>query len=130
MPFVIGNQTAGVANNVDGDMYVTGGVHAVAAPADTARRMLDDLREAVVAAPLGAGRAGLASCEIAEMDAALKSEQPDRSRVASALNRLTKLLSAGGALVQAGAALVAPLRNLAGWLGALGAPVLSMLALG
>jgi hypothetical protein len=130
MPFDIGNQTAGVVNNVDGDMYVTGGVHAVVATADTARRMLDDLREAVVAAPLDAGRAGLARSEIAEMDAALKSEQPDRSRVAGALNRLTKLRSAGGALVQAGAALVPPLRGLAGWLGALGAPVMSMLALG
>jgi hypothetical protein len=130
MSFVIKNQTAGVVNNIDGDMHVTGGMHGVVATADTARRMLDDLRDAVVAASLDPRSAGLASNEIAEMDTALKSEQPDRSRVAAALNRLTKLLSATGALVHAGAALVAPLRELAGWLGALGAPVLSMLALG
>jgi hypothetical protein len=61
-------------------------------------------------------------------DAAVRvSPQPDRLRAAASMERLTRTLSAAGALTTAGAALLTPLRELAGRLGPLGAHVLGML---
>src|SRR6266568_905334 len=68
-----------------------------------------------------------AHAEVAELDDALRSERPDRPRFARALERLTRLLAAAGSLASGGAALLAPLHALAGWLGALGAPILGLL---
>jgi hypothetical protein len=127
MSIKIGAQYAGVVNNIDGDMHVTGGVYGVNENTAVARKVLADLRTAVASAPLNTGTDSAARREIATMDDSLKPEQLDRSRVAAALNRLTALLSAAGALAHAGAELVTPLRGLAEWLGTLGMPTLSML---
>jgi len=43
------------------------------------------------------------------------------------LERLTRLLAAAGSLATSGAALLGPLHALAGWLGALGGPILALL---
>jgi len=55
--------------------------------------------------------------------------QPDKHRAVGPLKRLVKLLADAGSLATAGAALLGPLQTLAGWLGAHGAAILSLLAL-
>ena len=123
----INNQYANQINNVERDQYIYGGQHGVAATTQDARRLAADLRRALPSAALGRRDNGAARAAIHEVEAGLAGPQPDRSRVARGLERLTRLLSATGALVGAGAALVEPLRGLAGWLGELGAPVLGLL---
>jgi hypothetical protein len=128
MPFNINNQHAGGnINNVEGDLYVTGGQHGVLITVDDARQAARALRTVVRAAPLGTD-AATAAHEVEEIEVGLAAPQPDRSRLATALERLTRLLGATGALATAGAALVAPLQTLAAWLGPMGAPVLGLLA--
>jgi hypothetical protein len=61
------------------------------------------------------------------MDEALRTGRPDKPRFAGALERLTRLLAAAGSLASGGAALIGPLHALAGWLGALGGPILALL---
>jgi hypothetical protein len=127
MTFNIDNQNANQINNVEGDQYLYGGQHGAIVTTHDARRLAADLRRALPSSALGRRDAGAARVAIDEVEAGLADPKPDRSRVAGGLERLTRLLSATGALVGAGAALVEPLRGLAGWLGALGAPVLALL---
>jgi hypothetical protein len=127
MTFNIGSQSGGVINNVAGDQHITGGQYGTLVSTEDARRAVGDLRRAVTAAGLGEGTDADAHAEVAELDDALRSEQPDRPRFARALERLTRLLAAAGSLASGGAALLGPLHALAGWLGALGAPILGLL---
>ena len=127
MTFNIGNQTGGVINNVAGDQHISGGQQGVLVTAEDARRALASLRQAVAAAGLDEATEAGAQAEIAEMDDAIRAERPDRHRFAGALERLTRLLTAAGSLAAAGTALVGPLHALAGWLVAIGEPVLQLL---
>lgn len=52
MTFTIGNQTAGVINNVAGDQRVTGGQHGTVAGLESARQAAEELRRAVLQVPL------------------------------------------------------------------------------
>ena len=127
MTFNIGSQSGGVINNVAGDQHITGQQYGTLVTAEDARRALGDVRHAVTAAGLDQATAAAAHTQVAEMDETLRAERPDKSRFARALERLTRLLSAAGSLVTSGAALLGPLHALAGWLGALGGPVLALL---
>ena len=127
MTFNIGSQSGGVINNVAGDQHITGQQYGTLVTAEDARRALGDVRHAVTAAGLDQAAAAAAHTDVAEMDETLRAERPDKSRFARALERLTRLLSAAGSLVTSGAALLGPLHALAGWLGALGGPVLALL---
>jgi hypothetical protein len=127
MTFNIGSQSGGVINNVAGDQHITGQQHGTLVTTEDARRALGELRHAVGTAGLGEATAADAHADVAEMDAALQAEQPDRPRFARVLERLTRLLAAAGSLASSGAALIGPLHALAGWLGALGGPILSLL---
>jgi hypothetical protein len=127
MTFNIGNQSGGVINNVAGDQHITGGQHGTLVSTEDARRALAELRRAVTATGLDEATAAGAHAEVAEMDEALRAGHPDRARFAGALERLTRLLASAGSLASAGVALLGPLHALAGWLGALGAPVLALL---
>lgn len=127
MTFNIGSQSGGVINNVAGDQHITGQQYGTLVTAEDARRALGDVRHAVTAAGLDQATAAAAHTEVAEMDETLRTERPDKSRFARALERLTRLLSAAGSLVTSGAALLGPLHALAGWLGALGGPILALL---
>jgi hypothetical protein len=127
MTFNIGSQSGGVINNVAGDQYITGQQYGTLVTTEDARRALGELRRGVTAAGLGGGTAADADAHVAEMDAALQGGQPDKRRFARALERLTRLLSAAGSLATSGAALLGPLHALAGWLGALGGPILALL---
>jgi hypothetical protein len=127
MTFNIGSQSGGVINNVAGDQHITGQQYGTLVTTEDARRALGELRHGVTAAGLGGDTAGDAHAHVAEMDAALQAGQPDKSRFARALERLTRLLSTAGSLATSGAALLGPLHALAGWLGALGGPILALL---
>jgi hypothetical protein len=151
MSLNIGQQTAGVINNAGGDQWIYGQQGAVVTD-EGARRAVAELRDALarpegpglarpegpalarpegpaLARPEGPGRAAAAQmhARVAEIDAAMQARQPDKSRVAQLLERLTRLLAAAGSLTAAGAAVIGPLQTLAGWLGALGAPILRLL---
>jgi len=127
MTFNIGGQNAGIINNVAGDQHITGRQYGTLVTTEDARRALGDLRGAVTTAGLGRDAATDAHAHVAEMDAALQPGQPDKPRFARALERLTRLLAAAGSLASSGAALLGPLHALAGWLGALGGPILALL---
>jgi CO/xanthine dehydrogenase Mo-binding subunit len=127
MTFHIGSQTGGIINNVAGDQRVTGGQYGTVVTTEAALRAVHELREALRAAALDARTATEARARVEEIDTELRTPQPDRSRVAGRLERLTRLLAAAGTLATAGVALVGPLQTLAGWLGTLGEPILRLL---
>jgi hypothetical protein len=127
MTFNIGNQTAGVVNNVAGDQHVSGGQHGTAVATDTARQAVDALRTALAAARLDEHTAVAAQAHTSQIEHAMQAAEPDRQRVAAALGRLTAILRSAGSLVTAGAPLLGPIHTLASWLGAAGDPILRML---
>ena len=127
MTFNIGNQTAGVLNNVAGDQRISGGQHGTAVATDTARQAVDALRAALAAARLDEHTAVAVQEHVSQIDEAMRAAEPDRHRAAAALARLTAILRSAGSLVTAGAALVGPIHTLATWLGTVGDPILRML---
>ncbi len=127
MTFHIGQQTAGVINNVGGDQRIDGGQQGTVVTGKDAQQAVRELRDALASSTLDETTAAEAHAQIAEIDAAFQEPQPDRRRVAHRLEQLTRMLADAGSLTTASAALIGPLHTLAGWLGALGAPILSML---
>ena len=123
---VHGGQHAGVINNAD-NMTIHGNQHGAIAADEGAREAARELQGTLATAPLGRRVRTQARARAAEIDAALRTARPDKSRIAGLLERLTSLLAAAGSLTAAGAALVGPLHALATWLGVLGAPVLRLL---
>ncbi|MFG1622502.1 hypothetical protein [Kribbella sp. NPDC049227] len=129
MTFNIGNQSAGNINNVGRDQHITGGQQGVMVTPEAARQAVVDLRAGLRLAPLEQQTSAAAEAEVREIETEIRKPEPDRSRAASSLERLTRLLLSAGSLASAGAALVQPLQTLAGWLGSLGAPILQLLPL-
>jgi hypothetical protein len=129
MTFHIGSQTAGVINNVAGDQRVSGGQHGTVAGLDSARQAAEELRRAVLQAPLEEAAARDAADQVSRLEAELGADEPDPSRVAAPLERLTRLLVAAGPLAAAATSLFQPLHSLATWLGTAGQPVLRLLPL-
>ncbi|NHA68633.1 hypothetical protein [Phycicoccus flavus] len=128
MTFTIGSQNAGVVNNVDGDQHVTGGQQGTLVTTADAVRTAAELRAALDEAALEPQTAARARQDVDEIDAELHSApEPDKARVAGALERLARLLKGAGAVATSGAALLGPLKALALWLGALGVPALALL---
>jgi hypothetical protein len=124
MTFNIGNQNAGVINNVAGDQRIEGGQHGMLVSTGEARRAVRDLRAGLASARLDRATAAAARTQLEAIEGAMRAPEPDKPRVAQALRRFTQLIVATGSLV---AALVNPVQTLAGWLGALGAPILHAL---
>lgn len=129
MSIHVKNQKAGVINNVDGEQVVYGGQHGTVVTGEDARRAVRELRGALAGVALDDATAAEARAQVAEIDAAVHAPQPDKHRAAGTLKRLVKLLADAGSLATSGAALVGPLQTLAGWLGAHGAAIFSLLAL-
>lgn len=127
MTFNIGSQTGGIINNVAGDQRITGGQQGTVVTTDAALRAVQALRDGLAATALDRPTGAKARERVEEIDSELRAPQPDRPRVASALERLTRLLAGAGALATAGVGLIAPLQTLAGWLGTLGEPILGLL---
>ena len=127
MTFNIGSQSGGVINNVAGNQYVTGGQHGVVTR-EAAGAALRHIHDAVAAMPLDRTAAAQARNEIDEINRAVQGAEPDPSRTARSLERLTRILLAAGSLSSAGGALVTSLRTLVGWLGSVADPVLHLLS--
>lgn len=127
MTFNIGSQTGGVVNNVAGDQLIGGNQQGILVTSAQARQAVLDLRSALAAVPLDDHTASQARARVDEIDAEVKAAQPDRSKVAGSLERLTRTLVAAGSLTTAGGALLGPLQSLASWLGSLGEPILRLL---
>lgn len=127
MTFNIGNQNAANINNVGRDQHITGGQTGIVVTPEQAQQALADLRTGITATRLDPVTSAAADTELRDIEAGLRQPEPDRARVAPRLERLTRILLAAGSLASAGSALVGPLRTLAQWLGALGAPILGLL---
>lgn len=129
MSIRIKNQNGVVVNNVDGDQVIYGGQHGTVITDDDARRAVRDLCDALASAVLNDATAAQARAQLAEIDAAVHTPEPDKRCAVGPFKRLVELLGDAGSLATAGAALIGPLQTLAGWLGAHGAAIISLLAL-
>ncbi|MBP0448162.1 hypothetical protein J5Y04_01190 [Kitasatospora sp. RG8] len=128
MVFNIGNQQGGVINNVAGDQTVHGGQSGhLTVDGQDVRDLVGELRTAVEQAQLPPAVAPEVRAELDSLDAEVARPEPEREAVAGRLTRITRLLTSAGALVAAGTGLLGPLSALAGWLGALGQPILHAL---
>ena len=123
----IEQQTAGVINNAEGNITIHGGQQGSVVTDEAARRAAHELRGALATVTLDRGTRAAAQAQAAEIETAVQASQPDKSRVAGLLKRLTGLLAAAGSLVTASVPVIGPLRALARWLGTLGVPVLRLL---
>ncbi|WP_285703124.1 hypothetical protein [Microtetraspora sp. NBRC 16547] len=121
MTFNIGNQQAVNINNVGGDQTIQGGQQGTflgGEPSEWAASLVTRLH--ALSLPSEAAEAEAVQTE-------LNRARPDRQSIATRLTRLTEVLSSAGAIAAAGESLRGPLMALAGWLGALGAPIMRML---
>lgn len=129
MTFNIGQQSAGVVNNVAGNQTVHGGQYgAVLVPREVTQALVD-LRTAVESAMMPLRTATAAQAEFEAAERAVQQPQPDQEKAAGALERFTRFLVSAGPLAVAAAAFVGPLETLGRWLGPLGAHLLSLLTL-
>ncbi|MBD9724314.1 hypothetical protein [Streptomyces caniscabiei] len=125
MAFNIGNQQGGVVNNVAGNQTVHDGQSAVfTAGGQEVRGLVRELRASIERTSLPPAIEPEVRAELDSLDKEVARPEPDREAVAGRLGRITQLLSSAGALVTAGTGLIGPLGALAGWLGALGEPIL------
>ena len=120
--FNIGRQE-GVISNVAGDQHLNYAGRDLTIVHDT----VDELRTALETARLSAGERREALQTLDAVEADFAQAEPDRRRVADKLEHLTAMLTDAGALATAADRLRQPLQRLAGWLGAAGAGVLSLL---
>lgn len=128
MTFNIGQQNAGVVNNVAGNQTISGGQYGtLVVPPDVAKAFVD-LRTALASAPIPPETAAAAKAEIDLAEEAVQQPEPDQKEAAGALERFTRLLVSAGPLAAAAAAFVGPLETLGRWLGPLGANLLGLLA--
>lgn len=131
MTFNIGNQTGGVVNNVAGNQTVNDGQHGTAVSTGAAQEAAELLRSLVHANIPGLGQPETAELQ-GEVDAIadeMKKSEPDKAQVEGRLSKVTQVLKGAGALVGAGAALIAPITAIANWLGPIGASILGLLAI-
>jgi hypothetical protein len=112
-------------NTAGGDMVVSTG--AVTANWDVAREHLSELRANVGAMALPAPTRAVLDRTLDEADREARSPAPDKTRLARHLESAAEILRSSGALVTAGAQVVAPLHALAAWLGPLGASAARLL---
>lgn len=129
MGITVHNQTAGGAiNNVEGTQNVYGSQSGSVTLGDVqfAVRSLD---EALTTTPMPEDARRAARDRVRAIDEEVNRPQPDRERVADHLAGLSKVLASAGSVMNAGSALVGPLKTLASWLGPLAAPVLALLPL-
>ena len=119
-------QNAGVIFNSD-NMTINGNVSGTMAADENARQAVRELQSALATAALDRPTSTLAGAQVADIDAAMRAPQPDKSRIAGLLKQLTGLLANAGALATGSAALIGPLHTLVAWLGTFGEPILHLL---
>jgi hypothetical protein len=122
MGFNIGNQQAANINNVEGNQTIHGGQHG-----DYQAGIPTEWAEALVNQLYAMGLSSEAT-QAKAIQAELNRPNPDQHAIAERLTRLTNTLESAGKIAQAGQALRGPLASLAGWLGAIGIPILHLLS--
>ncbi|MGW6194800.1 hypothetical protein ACWF0M_01510 [Kribbella sp. NPDC055110] len=127
MTFNIGNQNAANINNVGRDQHITGGQTGIVVTSEQALQALTELRAGVQATRLEPAHSAAAESELRDIETSFRQPEPDRTRIAPRLERLTRILLATGSLASASSAIVRSIGTLAHWLGALGAPILGLL---
>ena len=127
MVFNIGNQQAGQINMAGRDQYNYGGQQGSMISIGEARDAAQALRAALEAANLPAAERAELRQDAADVERDLTTPAPDRERVATRLERMTRTLGRLGALAGAGAGLIGPLTVLGRWLGPLGTTLLGLL---
>jgi hypothetical protein len=117
MGITVQNQNAGGnINNVEGTLYA-GGQQVSYVTVDDARRALQELAGALPRVPLEHRERADVDAAVRVIDEELRRPDPDKSRVAEHVGRLTKILSTAGALASSAIGLATPLGTLVGWLG-------------
>ena len=126
--FTIGSLQAASISNVAGDQVIYGGQHGRARFAlGEARRDLGLLRDAVEALNLPQPVREAAGRAVQQAEEEMARPEPERGKVAHALEEITGNLTRAGSLVSAGARVVEPLYRLAKWLGPAGQVLLGLL---
>jgi hypothetical protein len=122
--FYIGNQQAGVLNNVAGDQTIEGGQRGSAAiDVAAGRSLLAQLRREVSARALPADTRTAVERDLDACDIELERPEPDPKLLHHRLANVAQVLVGIGAVVSAGTGLGAALAALAAWLGPLGDPI-------
>lgn len=127
MSFNIVNQTAGVVNNVAGNQQIYGDQRGEAISTNAVFEAVQQLRQAAETAGLDAGTAAAVSAGLDKIEAEVQADEPDRSRVGTALEKVTRLLTSAGAVAAAGKALIGPIQTVATWVGSWGPAVAQLL---
>ena len=122
--FNIGQQQAGVINNVGGDLNVD----RIEGTLEDGNQLLADLRAALDRTPMPEPARVKAGSVLDEVERELERPQPDKPRIAARLEGLTRLLGSAGALATAADHLLPVLGRLAAWLGPAGAGLAALLA--
>jgi hypothetical protein len=111
------NQNAGGnINNVEGTLYA-GGQQVSYVSVEDARRALQELAAVLPRVPMPHRDRLDTDAAVRDIDEELRRPDPDKSRVAEHVGRLTKVLSAAGALASTALGVAVPLGSLVGWLG-------------
>ncbi|MFC5668109.1 hypothetical protein ACFP3U_34730 [Kitasatospora misakiensis] len=130
MVFNIGNQQAGVVNNVAHDQHIHDGQSGqVVVDRMELHGLVDDLRQAVAGAQLPATVQPEVRTELAAIEQEAAQPEPDKDAMADRLSRITRLVGSAGAAITAGTGLFGAVSALAGWLGTAGQPILHAIGL-
>lgn len=127
MTFNIGQQSAGVINNVAGDQIVSGsqsGNVTLAQARDAAEGLQSLLGSAALPQPIRQELNGA----VAEVSRELASPQPDRTLVAHRLTRIVQRVISASSLIGSTKEIVGTLTTLTEWLGPAGAHLLGLLS--
>jgi hypothetical protein len=124
MTFNIGQQTAGIVNNVAGDQHIAGDQQGSAVSLLAAREAWLRLRAGL--SDMAVGQETLRPC-VEAIHQEMQAPEPDRQRVGHLVRRLTSILTTTGAFAAAATPLIGPLQTLVSWLGVHGAAVLPLL---
>jgi hypothetical protein len=122
--FNIGQQQAGVINNVGGDLNVD----RIEGTLQVGNQLVADLRAALDRTPMPGPTRVEAGRVLDEVERELERPQPDKPGIAARLEGLTRLLGSAGALAAAAEHLLPVLGKLAAWLGPAGAGLAALLA--
>jgi hypothetical protein len=123
--FTIGSQQAVTINQAARDQTINnpGGTLTIAPQGAVA-----DLRGALHAAALPDPARREAEHALDAVEAELECPGPDKSRIATLVEKLTYTLKEAGALATAGESLLSPLKTLTSWLGPAGLAALRLLS--
>jgi hypothetical protein len=122
-----GNQNAGVINNVGGDQVNYGDTRGSIGEIRQELADVATIRELLKTVPLTESDRAATKDAVDRLEGELKKPEPDKSKAAGALEDLTGILKAAGALAGAGLALIDPIGSIAVAIGGAAGAVLRSL---